>query len=93
MGTVQMPEPAFTSNIKEGLSRKYTVLNERDYQKYVPDDLKERFEPVFCEVLTTIEEGRVKDGKHPYNNYVVINLDEPYINEIIEIMKRYGHWG
>ena len=73
--------------------RKYTVLNERDYQKYVSDDLKERFEPVFDEVLTTIEEGRVKDGKCLYNNYVVINLDEPYINEIVEIMKRYGHWG
>jgi len=88
-----MGDPAFNGTIKEGFERRYTILNERDYQKYVHEKLKEKFELIFGEVLDTIEQGRVKDGKHPFNNYVVINLDEPYIDEIVEIMKRHGHWG
>jgi hypothetical protein len=88
-----MSDPAFDGTIKEGFKRRYTIINERDYEKYVDKDLKEKFEDVFTEVLQKIEEGRVKEGKHPYNNYVVINLDEPYIDEIVEIMKRNGHWG
>jgi len=88
-----MGDPAFNGTIKEGFKRRYTILNERDYQKYVHEELKEKFELIFGEVLDTIEQGRVKDGKHPFNNYVVINLDEPYIDEIVEIMKRHGHWG
>jgi len=88
-----MGDPAFNGTIKEGFERRYTILNERDYQKYVHEELKEKFELIFGEVLDTIEQGRVKDGKHPFNNYVVINLDEPYIDEIVEIMKRHGHWG
>jgi hypothetical protein len=75
----------------EAVARK--LLKQGDYQKYVHEELKEKFELIFGEVLDTIEQGRVKDGKHPFNNYVVINLDEPYIDEIVEIMKRHGHWG
>ncbi|MCY9166761.1 hypothetical protein [Bacillus atrophaeus] len=26
------------------------------------------------------------------NNYVVINQDEPYINEVTDIMRKHGHW-
>lgn len=86
-------EPAFKGTVKEGFKRRYTILNERDYEKYVNTELQSRFEDVFGKVLEQIEDGRYKDGKKPYNNYVVINLDEPYIDEIINIMKRNGHWG
>lgn len=88
-----MAEQAFNGTIKEGFKRRFTILNEADYQKYIDEDLKENFEEVFNEVLGKIEVGRVSDGKKPYNNYVVINLDEPYIDEIVAIMKRNGHWG
>jgi hypothetical protein len=27
------------------------------------------------------------------NTYLVINTDEPYVDEIINILKRHGHWG
>ncbi|GLY11373.1 hypothetical protein [Pseudobacillus badius] len=27
------------------------------------------------------------------NTYIVVNTDESYADEVIEIMKRYGHWG
>lgn len=88
-----IPEPNFKGTVKEGFKRRYTVLNERDYQKYVDEDLKEEFDEIFNEVLKKIEEGRILDGKKSFNNYVVINLDEPYIDEVIEVMKRNGHWG
>lgn len=88
-----MSESAFKGTAKEGFERKYTILNEKDYHKYVPDGAKEEFHAVFGNICDWIEDGRTKDGKKPYNNYIVINIDEPYIDEIIEVMKRNGHWG
>jgi hypothetical protein len=42
-----------------------------------------------------IDNGRRLDGKLPAskNTYLVINTDEPYADEVIEILKRNGHWG
>ncbi|MBO0961980.1 hypothetical protein J1P26_19940 [Neobacillus sp. MM2021_6] len=87
-----MSEPAFNGAVKEGFERRFTIINERDFQKYVPKSLQEDFHLEFNNIADWIEEGRTKDGKQLFNNYIVINLDEPYINEIIEIMKRNGHW-
>lgn len=33
------------------------------------------------------------DGKNPNPRYLVISMDEPYINEVIEILKKHKHWG
>ncbi|WP_018934463.1 hypothetical protein [Gracilibacillus lacisalsi] len=88
-----MSESAFKGTVKEGWERKYTVINENDLNKYVPVNTKEDFRIAFNEVADWIENGRMKDGKEPYNNYVVINLDEPYIGEIIDILMKNGHWG
>jgi hypothetical protein len=85
-------ETAFEGTVKEGFERRFTVINERDYKMHVMPSLKEKFEETLGEVLERIEIGRESEGKKPYNNYVVINLDEPYIGEVIEIMKRNGHW-
>lgn len=86
-------EKAFDGTIKEGFKRRYTVINESDLEKYVLEPIKEDFQNQFNLVAAWIEDGRMKDGKQPYNNYLVVNLDEPYANEVIEIMKRHGHWG
>jgi len=40
-----------------------------------------------------IEQGRILDFKSTNNEYLVINTDEPYAPEIIEILKKNGHWG
>ncbi|MFJ8102811.1 hypothetical protein [Lysinibacillus sp. NPDC096212] len=42
--------------------------------------------------LEKIEEGRINGGKTSGNDYIVINRDEPYINEIIKILANNGHW-
>lgn len=88
-----MPESAFKGTIKEGFERRFTVINERDFDQHVPDPVKEDFRMTFNNVAAWIEDGRLQEGKQPFNSYIVINLDEPYIEEIIEIMKRHGHWG
>lgn len=44
-------------------------------------------------LLLKIQGYRGSIGKPIFNNYLVINVDEPYADEVIEIMKRHDHWG
>lgn len=43
--------------------------------------------------LNDIQASRKADGKEPCPEYIVINTDEPYINEIIDILKKHNAWG
>jgi hypothetical protein len=45
------------------------------------------------DLIERVEEYREDIGKPATNKYIVINTDEPYIQEIIDIMKKHGHWG
>ncbi|PGX99898.1 hypothetical protein COE15_14575 [Bacillus cereus] len=87
-----MAESAFEGTVLEGRERRYTVINERDLEKYVDLSKREEFRQTLDEVLGDIEDGRMCDDKKAYNSYIVINTDEPYISEIVEVMKRYGHF-
>lgn len=44
-------------------------------------------------ILRNIAAHRKTDGRNSHPEYLVINTDEPYITEIIEILKKNGHWG
>lgn len=88
----QHVEPAFEGTVLEGKKRRYTILNERDFHKYVPENLRLEFGEIFNDVLFHIESGRESEGKNPYNSYIVINTDEPYASEIADVMKRNGHF-
>lgn len=88
-----MSEPAFEGTFLEGKERRYTIINERDVKKYAKQKWVDKMQKAIDNVLIDVEEGRRKDGKAPYNCYLVINVDEPYAPEVIEIMKRHGHWG
>lgn len=85
-------ESAFDGTVLEGRGRRYTVLNERDLAKYGNEEELDKMEEAIGYVLADVEFGREQDGKKPYNSYIVINVDEPYIEEIIEVMKRHGDW-
>lgn len=87
-----MPESAFKGTVLEGRERRYTVLNERDIQKYSSPKWINNMNHAINDVLDDVHAGRVHDGKKPYNSYIVINVDEPYVDEIIEVMKKHGHW-
>ncbi|MNO23016.1 hypothetical protein D3C76_128080 [compost metagenome] len=76
----------------EGMSAKYTgIMKTEEVDKYFSNSQK--FELVG--MFETIDAGRKADGKKPAsdNKYIVINTDEPYAQEIVEVLKRHGHWG
>ena len=74
--------------LKCGAKRKFVVLKLGDVAKlaeWVQKDLEM--------ILVEIEENRLAEGKSTDNEYLVINTDEPYAQEVIEILKKNGHWG
>lgn len=85
-------EQAFEDTVLEGKERRYTIINERDVEKYLSISEQQDLSVVLDRILGNIEHGREKDGKKSFNSYVVINTDEPWIDEVIEVMKRNGAW-
>ncbi|MBP1917207.1 hypothetical protein J2Z23_004192 [Lederbergia galactosidilyticus] len=71
----------------EGIQKKFTVVKDNDI--WDADALART--QLEC-ALESINKQRKKKGKKE-NTYLVINTDEPYADEVIEIMKRNGHWG
>ncbi|MEZ2459324.1 hypothetical protein ACBR55_12155 [Salinicoccus roseus] len=67
----------------------FTLIKHPDFRKYCDDTDLENLELM----MHKIQIGRMSDGKNPSNGYIAINYDEPYAEEVIEIMKRHGHWG
>lgn len=85
-------EPAFEGTVLEGKEQKYAVIKLADLVKYNSKfDLAE-VAPLIDSLLGNVEAGRESDGKKPFNSYVVINTDEPYINEVVAILEKNGHW-
>ncbi len=72
----------------EGMDKKYLVLKREDIRNHL---IHER-QMQIAEAAELIEQWRAGEGKTP-NTYLVINTDEPYASEIVEILKRHGHWG
>jgi hypothetical protein len=35
---------------------------------------------------------REAEGKNPVNNYIVVNSDEGYAEEVREVLKKHGDW-
>ncbi|HEY9060986.1 MAG TPA: hypothetical protein VIO64_10870 [Pseudobacteroides sp.] len=66
---------------------RFTVFKNEDIEKYCSDFAKLGVK----KAASQIEFGRRNDNKAPINTYIVINTDEPYIQEVIEIMKKPGH--
>jgi hypothetical protein len=67
---------------------KFAVIKNDDAEKYLNTKGQESLNGI----LETIADSRSMDGKKN-NEYLVINTDEPYADEVIEILKRNGHWG
>lgn len=85
-------EAAFKDTILEGKERKYTLINEKDRRTYLTLDENKQLDSHLDYYLRKIEEGREKEGKEPFNTYLVINTDESYSDEIVSVMKQNGHF-
>ena len=71
----------------EGMKDKFIVIKKDDVD-YLAEYEKEYLE----ESIDRIAYRRMIDGRKN-NSYIVINTDESYADEVIEILKRNGHWG
>lgn len=71
----------------KGIRMKFAVVKYSD-----ASHLNETEQMQLTDLLQKIEHGRRSEGKND-NTYLVINTDEAYADEVIEIMKRHGHWG
>ncbi len=45
----------------------------------------------FVELLEVIYNRTVEAGEKDHE-YIVVNMDEPYAEEVVEVLKRNGHW-
>ncbi|MGE7091660.1 hypothetical protein ACQKII_09455 [Lysinibacillus sp. NPDC048646] len=88
----KLPEEAFEGTALEGKSRKYTILSHKDLNKYIDPFTQNEMWIMLDRIAGNIEDGREKDGKKPFNSYITINTDEPFINEIIDVLKKHGRW-
>lgn len=69
------------SKLKElGGNNKFIVLNREKVDKSCDEQDKKDLQ-------------RISDKINSNNEYLVVNLDEPYAEEVIEILKKHGHWG
>lgn len=72
----------------EGMKDKFIVIKKEDAVNY----LSPRGILDLTAVLCTINSVRQSEGKKQ-NTYLVINTDEEYADDIIDILKAHGHWG
>ena len=89
-----MNNEKFNDSLLKGQEVKFVVINKNDVSKYVQSsEIIESFNETLTNVSNCIEHGRNQDDKNVENSYIVINTDESYIDEVVEILKRHGHWG
>lgn len=72
----------------EGMANKFIVMKNDDVIKYLPDEALNKLHMI----QDIIEFNRSLEGKSS-NTYLVINTDEDYADQVIDIMKKNGHWG
>lgn len=77
----------------EGMENKFIVLKNEDLIGALEGEDNEDLRESFKTTLFMLAMYREMLGKKQKNKYLVINTDEPYADEVIEIMKRHGHWG
>lgn len=71
-----------------GMEKKFTVVKNQDIEKYLND----RDKSELSRLLWKIEQGRYEEGKEAANTYLVVNTDESYASEVINLMKANNHW-
>lgn len=67
---------------------RFRVFKNEDIEKHLNDRQKENLEDIICD----IHAGRISEGKDKWPNiYLVLNIDEPYAQQVWGIMSAHGH--
>ncbi|CAH1054087.1 hypothetical protein [Paenibacillus pseudetheri] len=72
----------------EGMAFKFSIFKNDDVEQLTHEE-----KVALGHIAESIEDNRRAEGKNPRNTYLVINTDESYVDEVIAILKRNGHWG
>ncbi len=72
--------------IKDMIEEKFLVIKLDDIDKCLTTHQQESL----GDLLRHIDENRKRDGKKD-NDYLVVNVDEPYAELVFNIMRKYGH--
>lgn len=72
----------------EGMTYKFSVFKNEDIEQ-----LTHHEKVALGHIAESIEQNRKASGKNPRNTYLVINTDEAYADQVIDILKANGHWG
>ena len=67
---------------------KYIVIKQEDMTKHASE--QDRID--LSRILKNIRISRVKFNKKPSNQYLVVNIDEDYAGEVIDILRQNNHW-
>jgi len=67
---------------------KYIVIKQDDLYKYTSQEDKINL----ARIIKTIRDGRIEGNKNTSNKYFVINVDESYAEDIVDILKQNNHW-
>lgn len=66
----------------------HTVFKNEDLYRYL--DANE-YESI-VNAGEKINQGRFKDDRQTDSTYIVVNMDEPYVDEVIEVLKLHNAW-
>lgn len=72
------------------MKNKFLVLKHEDIDKVLEES--SYIGNYLDDLSSGIREIRENEGRNTNPKYVVINMDEPYIDKIIDIMRDNGHW-
>lgn len=62
----------------------HVVLKREDIEKYCSDQQQESLK----EIMDAVAAGRKADGKNPNAEYIVCNMDEPYADQVLSLIRR-----
>ena len=67
---------------------KYIVIKQEDVIKHA----SEQDRTDLARILKNIRISRYKFNKNTSNKYLVINVDESYAEDVVEILRNNNHW-
>lgn len=79
------------SFLEGGDFNKFFAIKRSDIERYATNQERIDLENLLIDISIAKyrDTGKGNAGK----KYLVINIDEPYAPEIVEILKKNGHWG
>lgn len=66
----------------------HTVIKNEDADKHLTAEEKVQLLRLFNKVRS----GRTTEGKQAVNTYLIVNTDESYASDVVQILKDNGHW-